>query len=220
MNFLKIILVLVFVLFVAGILYFTQYENQTDSKSTDVNSAEMVSYQLPEDGSPLLTFKMPSNYEPFEKGITDTLSFRADTYTVEPVTKEELSTSSSETNSLLLDVDVPGNGLKRCIESSNGMSVDIQMLGGLNPLPSDEFIQNVIASNENSAREIKTSTETIDGRAFVRSEQVQPECEYSYAVTHAASVDGYLAQFNFRFEGDYVENLAIIERVIDSVEFK
>ncbi len=216
MKFQKTILALVIILFVAVALYFTQKETEIDSTSTDMSSIEMVSYQLPEDGSPLLTFEMPSNYDRFEKGITDTLSFRADTYTVEPATAAEVK---QDPNSVLVDVDVPGNSLKRCIESSKGMSVDIQMLGGLNLPSSDEFIENAVTSDNNSVRDIKTSTETIGGRTFVRSEQVQPECEYSYAVTHAANIEGYLAQFNFRFEGDYEANLAIIESVIDSVDF-
>lgn len=211
-------------LFAVTTLYFAVYGTNTENKNTGMTNAKMPSYQLPEDGPARVTFQMPGNYTTFEKGLPDSLSFRADTYTVESVSaddaKQEQVSLSSDTNSFIVDVDVPGTGLKRCIKSSNGMSVNIQMIGGLDLLPPEESIKNGIAINEISPIDIATSTEMIDGYMLLRSEQVQPECEYSYAINYVGNVDGYLAQFNFRFEGDYSENLAVIERVIESINFE
>lgn len=98
------------------------------------------------------------------------------------------------------------------IISMNDRSFDPRLL------PSEEFVEN----RDTFAKENGwlTSIETIDGQMFSRAEKTDANCEYSYTVSYSGQVEGYITQFQFWFEGDYQENIALIESILDSMDFK
>ena len=202
MSFLKIILPILIVSATATLAYF--YFNETlltsDESQTISAEVEQLVYDLNEDGVQLLTFEMPNDYG-IKQELSTSLSFEADTYMVE--------------------ADVPGLGLKKCIESSKGMSISIGMNDrSFDPrlLPPKEFVEDRSTFAEEN--DWLTSTETIDGQLFSRAEKTNANCGSSYTISYSGQVEGFITNLQFWFEGDYQENISVIEEILDSMDFK
>ena len=182
---------------IAAIVYFNF--NQASLVSDGVGT---VSYELKKDEVLLLSFEMPSDYT-IAQDLSTSLSFEADGY--------------------LEEGTLVSPSLKKCVESSNGMSASVSMNDrSFDPslLPPEEFVEDRNTFTQNSSTDFVTSTEIIGGRIFSRAERIDPSCQYSYSVSYSGQVEGYITNIQFWFEGDYMDNLALINKILNSMDFQ
>lgn len=70
----RTVFILIVILSILVAAYFVLFETKTESQTIDLNSLEMLSHELTEDGLSLLYFEMPSDYI-IRQDLSDSLSF-------------------------------------------------------------------------------------------------------------------------------------------------